>query len=41
MRQDRQKNADRFKGFADVYDQARPSAPRCPEEAVCRHLPAS
>ncbi len=38
MQSDRQKNADRFKGFADVYDQARPSVPRYPVEVVCRYL---
>lgn len=38
MQQDRQKNADRFRGFAEVYDQARPTVPRYPVEVVRRYL---
>lgn len=38
MRPDRQKNADRFRGFAEVYDQAGPTMPRYPVEVVRRYL---
>lgn len=33
-----QKNADRFKGFADVYDNARPKMPIYPVKVVARYL---
>ena len=32
------KNAERFRGFADVYDQARPHLPHDPIEIICRYL---
>lgn len=34
----KEKNAERFTGFADVYESARPSVPRYPVEAICRYL---
>lgn len=33
-----QKNADRFTGFADVYDSARPSVPFYPVQMVVNYL---
>ena len=33
-----QKNADRFTGFADVYDRARPSVPEYPAKVVAAYL---
>lgn len=33
-----QKNADRFKGFADVYDNARPKMPIYPVKVIARYL---
>ena len=33
-----QKNADRFKGFADVYDDARPTMPIHPINVIKRYL---
>lgn len=33
-----QKNADRFKGFADTYDEARPKMPDYPAEVIARWL---
>lgn len=33
-----QKNADRFKGFADVYDSARPKMPTYPVKIIKRYL---
>ncbi|HOP11609.1 MAG TPA: class I SAM-dependent methyltransferase [Oscillospiraceae bacterium] len=32
------KNADRFTGFADTYDLARPKMPLCPVEIITRYL---
>ena len=32
------KNADRFKGFADTYDEARPKMPGYPAEVIARWL---
>lgn len=32
------KNADRFKGFADIYDRARPSVPLYPVRVILRYL---
>lgn len=34
----RQKNADRFTGFAEVYEEARPTFPHQAVEFVCRYL---
>ncbi|HIS69957.1 MAG TPA: class I SAM-dependent methyltransferase [Candidatus Gallacutalibacter stercoravium] len=36
--QGNQKNADRFTGFADVYDSARPAMPEYPARVICRYL---
>lgn len=33
-----QKNADRFKGFADIYDSARPKMPTYPVKIIKRYL---
>lgn len=33
-----QKNAERFKGFADIYDRARPSVPLYPVRVILRYL---
>ena len=33
-----QKNADRFLGFADLYDHARPRVPKYPVNVICRYL---
>ena len=33
-----QKSADRFTGFADVYDQARPAVPEYPVKVICEYL---
>lgn len=38
MEFDAKLNADRFKGFADVYDQARPSVPAFVPEIIARYL---
>lgn len=35
---DLQKNADRFTGFADIYDSARPSLPPYAVDILCRYL---
>lgn len=35
---DLSKNAARFYGFADIYDQARPRMPHDPVEIICRYL---
>lgn len=32
------KNADRFTGFADIYDEARPHMPLYPVQVICRYL---
>ena len=32
------KNADRFLGFADVYENARPRVPAYPAKVLCRYL---
>lgn len=34
----KQNNADRFSGFADVYENARPKMPKYPVEIICRYL---
>ncbi len=36
--QDLSKNAARFRGFADVYNQARPKMPNDPIQVICRYL---
>ena len=33
-----QKNADRFLGFADIYESARPRVPKYPVDVICRYL---
>ena len=38
MHAELQKNADRFTGFADVYDEARPSMPQYPLQVLQRYL---
>lgn len=38
MKRETEKNAERFKGFADIYESARPSMPKYPVQAVCRYL---
>lgn len=38
---DNQKNADRFKGFADIYDSARPFVPLFPVEVIEKYLKKS
>ncbi len=32
------KNADRFKGFADIYEKARPKVPEYPVKIICKYL---
>lgn len=32
------KNADRFTGFADIYEKARPKVPEYPIEIICKYL---
>ncbi|MDE7303745.1 MAG: class I SAM-dependent methyltransferase [Oscillospiraceae bacterium] len=34
----KQNNADRFSGFADVYENARPKVPKYPVDVICRYL---
>ena len=34
----KQNNADRFSGFADIYENARPKVPRYPVDVICRYL---
>ena len=34
----KQDNADRFSGFADVYESARPKVPKYPVDVICRYL---
>lgn len=34
----REKNADRFTGFADLYENARPSVPEYPVRVICAYL---
>lgn len=34
----KQDNADRFSGFADVYESARPKVPKYPIDVICRYL---
>ncbi len=34
----KQNNADRFLGFADIYENARPKVPLYPIEVICRYL---
>ena len=34
----KQNNADRFSGFADNYENARPKVPRYPVDVICRYL---
>lgn len=34
----KQNNADRFSGFADVYESARPKVPKYPIDVICRYL---
>lgn len=36
--EDRKKNADRFTGFAETYERARPSMPEYPVQVICRYL---
>lgn len=36
----KEKNAERFMGFADVYDGVRPSVPQYPVDVICRYLGA-
>ena len=38
MNSSNQKNADRFTGFADIYDNSRPSVPQYPVEIIKRYL---
>lgn len=33
-----QKNADRFTGFADIYEKARPKVPEYPVKIICKYL---
>lgn len=35
---DKEKNADRFTGFADIYEKARPSVPLYPIRVICGYL---
>ena len=35
---EKEKNADRFLGFADVYEKARPSVPEYPIKLICSYL---
>lgn len=35
---DKLKNANRFTGFADIYEDARPRIPRYPVDVICRYL---
>lgn len=35
---DKQKNVDRFSGFADTYESARPRVPMYPVRVICRYL---
>lgn len=34
----KQNNADRFSGFADIYESARPKVPKYPIDIICRYL---
>lgn len=34
----KQSNADRFLGFADIYENARPRVPKYPIDVICRYL---
>ena len=34
----KQNNADRFSGFAEVYENARPKVPKYPIDVICRYL---
>lgn len=34
----RDKNAERFNGFADIYDKARPVVPKYPVKLICKYL---
>lgn len=34
----KQNNADRFSGFADVYENSRPKMPKYPADIICRYL---
>lgn len=34
----KQNNADRFSGFADIYENARPKVPKYPVDVICRYL---
>lgn len=34
----KQDNADRFSGFAEIYENARPKVPRYPVDVICRYL---
>ena len=34
----KQQNADRFSGFADIYEKARPKVPAYPVDVICRYL---
>lgn len=36
--EDKQKNADRFTGFAEIYENARPKVPEYPVKVVCSYL---
>lgn len=38
MKDDRRKNADRFTGFADTYENARPRVPSYPVKTICKYL---
>lgn len=35
---DKQKNADRFTGFADIYESSRPSMPKYTTDVLCKYL---
>ena len=38
MKEEKQKNIERFTGFADIYNSARPSVPEYPVQIVCKYL---
>ncbi|MGI5897126.1 MAG: class I SAM-dependent methyltransferase [Oscillospiraceae bacterium] len=38
MEREHTKNAERFHGYAEVYENARPAVPKYPVEIVCRYL---
>lgn len=41
LKEGKQKNMERFTGFADIYDMARPSVPDYPVQIVCKYLERS